>query len=961
MQSLRFARIGAVAAAVLPPSVAGLAAWDVISRHPIAFLIVLLAYELVIAATGIAVKVFARLEQRWVDRAAEAIDGWTRRLFSRYERRYRRYLVAVHHDVDVKGLTTRGSFALSLDEVFVDLSLMHQTPHHASGDILSPDTQPAEASVESTRRSIWEMLERGDHPLVILGAPGSGKTTLLKHMTVALGRGGRAVRRHGAKTGALPVLLFLREHVARLSREPHATLPAITRDTLRTIDAPEPPEWLDRQLRAGRCVVLFDGLDEVAQPEDRRTVVDWVERQIAAYPRSRFLLTSRPYGYRSYPVNSADVAQVRPFTERQAKTFVDRWYHATHVRATGRADIGVREEAKRMADDLMTRLSTHHALHALAVNPLLLTMVAHVHYYRGALPGSRAGLYREICQVLLGRRQEAKGLDGGPLTPDQKELVLRVLAYKMMEQRVRDLTLHQASAAISTTLASIRRGITPEGFLVSMEQECGLLVERENGLYSFPHLTLQEFLAAAYISERGLGDSLALRVTDDWWRETTLLYVAQADATAIVEACLKAEAGSVYAMELAVDCAEEGRELDPALREDLERLLSIDSAVQDPQRLEVAARVTIARKMRRAAPIAEDTWFCQTPVTRAEFALFLASTRGLESARRYLDDSAAGSSPARGLRSADVIEFVGWCRQFDSSISLPSSTLMAAMPRPVFDPDGKCAWVLYGKVVRVAQFDAGGPPRLGIETTAGVPVLGRFGRPRPVPTLHHRVLSILDSAIPDLSTRDRNTAERLRQWLSPPQDLDTLLSAVQVHGIAARAVRHDGTHDALRTDVTAPGSGTDLAFVSAQANTVDVDDIWFGYRELETINWTGLIAIREDVADRFVETIQATASAAFDDAGNGGGLAGRSSARALLIDILHNLLVSAPASPQWLRRRGAWRLVSRRPRYVDSYSRVTYDLVMHHLRTLLYEMAKLEMRERGELEPSEVLHLVLTE
>ena len=71
-------------------------------------------------------------------------------------------------------------------------------------------------------------------------------------------------------------------------------------------------------------------------------------------------------------------------------------------------------------------------------HPLLLTMIANVHRYRGALPGSRADLYSEICQVMLWRRQDAKNL-AQPIGGDKKEAILRGLAHTMMERRVSDL------------------------------------------------------------------------------------------------------------------------------------------------------------------------------------------------------------------------------------------------------------------------------------------------------------------------------------------------------------------------------------------------------------------------------------------------------------------------------------------------------------------------------------------
>ena len=70
----------------------------------------------------------------------------------------------------------------------------------------------------------------------------------------------------------------------------------------------------------------------------------------------------------------------------------------------------VRIQASESAAGLLKLLRDNPALYDLTVNPLLLTMIATVHRYRGALPGSRADLYGEICQVMLSRRIQAKNL-----------------------------------------------------------------------------------------------------------------------------------------------------------------------------------------------------------------------------------------------------------------------------------------------------------------------------------------------------------------------------------------------------------------------------------------------------------------------------------------------------------------------------------------------------------------------
>ena len=65
-------------------------------------------------------------------------------------------------------------------------------------------------------------------------------------------------------------------------------------------------------------------------------------------------------------------------------------------------------------------------------------MIATAHRYRGALPGSRADLYGEICHVLLSRRGQAKDLPE-LLSWPAKQALLATLAYQMMRDHVSNL------------------------------------------------------------------------------------------------------------------------------------------------------------------------------------------------------------------------------------------------------------------------------------------------------------------------------------------------------------------------------------------------------------------------------------------------------------------------------------------------------------------------------------------
>src|SRR5262249_29870372 len=157
--------------------------------------------------------------------------------------------------------------------------------------------------------------------------------------------------------------------------------------------------------------------------------------------------------------------------------------------------------ASRDADELLRRLANPKAaaIRALTVNPLLLTMITMVHRYRGALPGSRVELYREICEVLLGRWRQAKGVQEGDLTADQKRVVLMPRAARLMEQEVPELATDDALPIIRPPLKRV--GITGEAvksFFRDLQASSGLLLEREAGHWGFAHLTFQEYLTAAY-------------------------------------------------------------------------------------------------------------------------------------------------------------------------------------------------------------------------------------------------------------------------------------------------------------------------------------------------------------------------------------------------------------------------------------------------------------------------------
>ena len=653
----RTARLVGWLVLLVGPPAAGIAAGprSFAARHPVWAALAVLGWAGLTGIAALVVRAARDPVNRRLAQGGSALDEALGRRVTRYGRRYKKHLLGTLRFMDAKGLATVGDSVPELDEVFIDVALTAQAPHRVGAGVLAGAVPDG-----AERRSIWEFLDAPEPvALAVLGAPGSGKTTLLRHVARRIAReqrwGRRRSRGHGLGRRNLPILLELRDHTAGIAAGTAPTLPQLLRDTLPDLGVAEPPGWWEAQLRRGACVILLDGLDEVARAEDRRTVARWIEAQAAAFPGNDLVVTARPLGYRAADAQMPLVVQTRPFTIAQTEQFLHAWYRVAERRATGATGPEVDQRADTAATDLLDRLAATPALYDLAINPLLLTMIANVHRYRAELPGSRADLYDEMCQVMLWRRTEAKRLRTA-LPGRAAQRLLAHLAATMMREKVRDLPRARIATELGPALLRVPGAPDSDAFLAEIGT-AGLLIEREHDRFSFAHLTFQEYLAAMHVREQNLEQLLVDAVADPWWRETILLYTNGSDADPIVRAALAD--GSPTALSLAFECAD-AAELAPELRDRLEATL--DSAFtkgSDPDRRRVAAAVLTTRHLSQTVIIPYGGQICARPITSDLYRFFLAAT-GAPAPDGLLSPARHDPAPVTGVFAPQAIGFVRW-------------------------------------------------------------------------------------------------------------------------------------------------------------------------------------------------------------------------------------------------------------------------------------------------------------
>lgn len=361
------------------------------------------------------------------------------------------------------------------------------------------------------RRSVLAVLA---HPsalrTVLLGDPGSGKSTLARYLALALADAVPPPPELEPLRGLVPLVVELRIYAAH-ARRGGDFLDLI--DHLHVVEGLGLPRATAESLLVkGRALVVFDGLDEVFDPDERTAVAKRIGVFTARYPQVKVVVTSRVVGYQRVVLDTAGFAhhKLEDLTTAQVEDFVRRWFDTALPEALA--------ESARLRRRLMAAVAESKAVSELAGNPLLLTILAIIGR-RHELPRDRRAVYKHAVTVLVQHWDPNKYLLANRFSADLPTIVeedklelLRRVARRMQaapaglagnhipgadlveefERYLHDrleLPAHQARPGAEQMLEQFRH----RNFILSRFGP---------GVYGFVHRAFLEYLAAEDVKQR---------------------------------------------------------------------------------------------------------------------------------------------------------------------------------------------------------------------------------------------------------------------------------------------------------------------------------------------------------------------------------------------------------------------------------------------------------------------------
>lgn len=353
---------------------------------------------------------------------------------------------------------------------------------------------------------------------IILGRPGSGKTTLLKRLALqCLNNENEKVR--------FPVFISLNQFSTLTTFK----LIDFVVNEFRIFNFNSEEKLVHELLRNGSLILLLDGLDEVSVSEQKKVIYE-IESLSRDFPNCPIITTCRVAFYSGELQNFTE-AEIADFNINQIEFFCKNWFQNF-------------EKSNSFISELKNNISAFD----LATNPLLLSLLCIGYDDNMILRSNKAQIIEDSVDAIWKRSRGSfsslKHLETG--VSEVKGLIKKISVY--LSERGRIFITKKEYLKLVADHFSERRSVNDffnidsQKLIDEIEGNTGIIFERAKNIYTFSHLSFQEyFFAGSVLAEKDSAEKLLkMCLTDSKYFETYLLTLQLHDNPSIfVDASLE--------------------------------------------------------------------------------------------------------------------------------------------------------------------------------------------------------------------------------------------------------------------------------------------------------------------------------------------------------------------------------------------------------------------------------------
>lgn len=387
------------------------------------------------------------------------------------------------------------------------------------------DSRMSEDEVGAASLLLNPTMQREMPRIVVEGAPGQGKSTIAQYICqvhrMKLLQEYDALNvieaNHRDAPARLPIKIDLRDFATWLAkRDPfssddHGSVPSAWHRSLEAFLAALVghhaggmqfnTDDLLAVARISSLLLVFDGLDEIADMSGRKDIVEEIVKGVQRLEENaaslQVIVTSRPAAFANSPgmphVKYPHL-QLLSLTRTQILAYAERWLRARHLPV---------KEGSEFRRILRDKLDQPH-LRDLARNPMQLAILLSLLLTRGAsLPDKRTALYDFYIDLFFSREAE-KSL----VVRNHRELLIDIhrylawLLHSEAEQGNAQASIAQDRLHAVVSEYLLREGHNPglaKDLFTGMVERVVALVSRVEGTFEFEVQPLREYFAACHL------------------------------------------------------------------------------------------------------------------------------------------------------------------------------------------------------------------------------------------------------------------------------------------------------------------------------------------------------------------------------------------------------------------------------------------------------------------------------